>query len=95
MQKKSHIRFLKVSRGVPATLVFPPGSLKKSYHILHQNIVPAKSKKEAMLIANRFIDDINEDRLDINKIVHFNPEYKIKVRKSSTQIGAFFIGGKR
>ena len=57
--------------------------------------VPAKSKKEAMLIANRFIDDINEDRLDINKIVQFNPEYKIKVRKSSTQIGAFFIGGKR
>ena len=57
--------------------------------------VPAESKKEAMLIANRFIDDIKEDRLDINKIVHFNPEYKIKVRKSSTQIGAFFIGGKR
>ena len=60
--------------------------------VLH---VPAKNKKEAMLIANRFIDDINEDKLDINKIVQFNPEYKIKVRKSSTQIGAFFIGGKR
>ena len=56
--------------------------------------VPAKNKKEAMNIANRFIEDLDESNININKFIHFNPEYKIKVRPS-TQRSAFFIGGKK
>ena len=56
--------------------------------------VPAKNKKEAMSIANRFIEDLDESNININKFIHFNPEYKIKVRPS-TQRSAFFIGGKK
>ncbi len=56
--------------------------------------VPAKNKKEAMDIAERFIDDLDESNININKFIHFNPEYKIKVRPSA-QRSAFFIGGKR
>ena len=56
--------------------------------------VPAKNKKEAKNIAERFIDDLDESNININKFIHFNPEYKIKVR-SSTQKGVFFIGGNR
>ena len=55
--------------------------------------VPAKNKKEAMNIANRFIEDLDESNININKFIHFNPEYKIKVRPS-TRKSAFFNGGK-
>ena len=41
--------------------------------------VPAKNKKQATKLAERFIDDVYEENLDINKIIKFNPEYKIKV----------------
>lgn len=57
--------------------------------------VPAKNKEEALKKAERFIDDIIEERIDINKIIRFNPEYKIKARPRSTNRSAFFIGGKR
>lgn len=57
--------------------------------------VPAKNKKEALKKAERFIDDIIEERIDINKIIRFNPEYKIKASSCSTKRSAFFIGGKR
>ena len=56
--------------------------------------VPAKNKKEAMNIANRFIEDLDESNININKFIHFNPEYKIKVRPS-TQRSAFLLEGKR
>ena len=56
--------------------------------------VPAKNKKEAMNIAERFIYDLDESNININKFIHFKPEYKIKVRPS-TQRSAFFIGGKK
>ena len=56
--------------------------------------VPAKNKKEAMNIAERFIDDLDDSNININNFIHFEPEYKIKVRPS-TRRSAFFIGGKR
>ena len=56
--------------------------------------VPAKNKKEAIKVAERFIDDLDESSININNFIHFNPEYKIKVRPS-TRKSAFFIGGKR
>ncbi len=56
--------------------------------------VPAKNKKEAMNIAERFIDDLDDSNINISKFIHFNPEYKIKIRPS-TQKSAFFIGGKK
>ena len=56
--------------------------------------VPANNKKEAMNIAERFIDDLDESNININNFIHFNPDYKIKVRPS-TRKSAFFIGGKR
>lgn len=45
--------------------------------------VPAKNKGEATAIAERFIDDVNEEKININKIIKFNPEYKIKARLKS------------
>jgi len=56
--------------------------------------VPAKNKKEAIDIAERFIDDLDESNININKFIYFNPEYKIKVRPS-TRKSAFLFGGKR
>ena len=57
--------------------------------------VPAKNKKEAINIAERFIYDLDESKINIHKIIHFNPEYTIKVRPCSTRLSAFFNGGKR
>lgn len=57
--------------------------------------VPAKNKKEALKKAERFIDDIEEEKIDINKIIRFNPEYEIKARPRSTNKSAFFNGRKR
>lgn len=57
--------------------------------------VPAKNKKEAIKIAERFINDINQENIDINKIIKFEPKFEIKVKPKSTQKSVFFIGGKR
>ena len=57
--------------------------------------VPARNKRQATKIAERFIDDVYEENLDINKIIKFNPEYKIKVKQGSTHGSAFFNGIKR
>lgn len=43
--------------------------------------VPAKNKKLAKEIAEGFIDDILNEKLDIGKIIKYNPEFKIKVRE--------------
>jgi len=56
--------------------------------------VPAKNKKAAKEIAERFIDDIEHEKIDINSVIEFNPEYRIRVRTGSTNDSAFFIGGK-
>lgn len=56
--------------------------------------VPARNKKEAVQIAERFIDDINCEEININKIIKFNPDFKIKVRPS-TRRSAFFNGRKK
>ncbi len=53
--------------------------------------VPAKSKKEAIKRAERLIDDVNNESIDIDKLISWNPEYKIKVKRSSTKRGAFFM----
>ena len=55
--------------------------------------VPAKNKKDAVSRAERLIDDMNRERIDIDRLISWNPEYKIKIKKSSTKKGAFFIGG--
>ena len=55
--------------------------------------VPARNKKEAIQIAERFIDDINCEDININKIIKFNPDFKIKVRPN-TRRSAFFNGRK-
>lgn len=57
--------------------------------------VPARNKRQATKIAERFIDDLYEENLDINNIIKFNPEYKIKVKQGSTRGSAFFNGIKR
>jgi len=43
--------------------------------------VPAKNKKLAKEIAEGFIDDVLDEKLDIGKIIKYNPEFKIKVRE--------------
>ena len=43
--------------------------------------VPAKNKKFAKEIAEGFIDDVLDEKLDIGKIIKYNPEFKIKVRE--------------
>ena len=43
--------------------------------------VPAKNKKIAKEIAEGFIDDVLDEKLDIGKIIKYNPEFKIKVRE--------------
>ena len=74
---------------------------KKDYIIYIKKVttsvirVPARNKKEAINIAERFIDDIDESSIDINRIINFNPEFKLRVKPCSTHISAFFIGGKR
>lgn len=45
--------------------------------------VPAKNKKEAIAIAERFIDDSKDEQIEIDKIIKFNPEYKFKARLKS------------
>ena len=57
--------------------------------------VPANNRRQAKKIAERFVDDVYEENLDINKIIKFNPEYKIKVKQGSTHGSAFFNGIKR
>ena len=56
--------------------------------------VPAKNKKEAVRIAERFINDIKHENININSIIEYDPEFKIKVKMNSTHGSAFFIGGK-
>ncbi len=56
--------------------------------------VPAKNKKEALKRAERLIDDINVEKIDIDNLISWNPEYKIKIKKSSTTKGAFLMKGK-
>ena len=56
--------------------------------------VPAKNKKEAVRIAERFINDIKHENININSIIEYDPEFKIKVKTNSTHGSAFFIGGK-
>ena len=56
--------------------------------------VPAKSKKEAIKRAERLVDDLNNENINIDNLISWNPEYKIKIKKSSTKKGAFFNGGK-
>jgi len=56
--------------------------------------VPAKNKKEAVNRAERLIDDLNSDNIDIDRLISWNPEYKIKIKKSSTNKGAFLMKGK-
>lgn len=56
--------------------------------------VPAKNKKEAVRIAERFINDIKHENININSIIEYDPEFKIKVKTNSTHRSAFFIGGK-
>ena len=53
-----------------------------------------KNKKEAIKIAERFVDDIKHEKIDINSIIEFNPEFRIRVKPGSTSNSAFFIGGK-
>ena len=48
--------------------------------------VPANNKGEAIAIAERFIDDVNDEKININKIIKFNPEYKIKARLKSHKL---------
>ena len=43
--------------------------------------VPAKNKKLAKEIAEGFIDDVLDEKLDIGNIIQYNPEFKIKVRE--------------
>lgn len=43
--------------------------------------VPAKNKKLAKEIAEGFIDDVLDEKLNIGKIIKYNPEFKIKVRE--------------
>ena len=43
--------------------------------------VPAKNKKLAKEIAECFIDDVLDEKLNIGKIIKYNPEFKIKVRE--------------
>ena len=43
--------------------------------------MPAKNKKLAKEIAEGFIDDVLDEKLDIGKIIKYNPEFKIKVRE--------------
>lgn len=43
--------------------------------------VPAKNKKLAKEIAEGFIDDLLDEKLDIGNIIQYNPEFKIKVRE--------------
>lgn len=57
--------------------------------------VPARNKKEAVRIVERFINDIKQEDININSIIKYDPEFKIKVKKNSTHGSAFFIGGKR
>ena len=57
--------------------------------------VPAKNKKEAIKRAERLIEDVVKDKIDVDRLISWNPEYTIKVKKSSTQRSAFFIGGKK
>ena len=52
--------------------------------------VPAKNKKEAVQIAERFIDDIYCEKININTIIKFNPDFRIKVRPS-THKSVFFM----
>lgn len=56
--------------------------------------VPAKNKKAAVRIAERFINDIKHENININSIIEYDPEFKIKVKTNSTHGSAFFIGGK-
>ncbi len=56
--------------------------------------VPARNRKEALQIAERFIDDINFEEINIDKIIKFNPDFKIKVRPR-TRRSAFFNGRKK
>ena len=56
--------------------------------------VPAKNKKEALKRTERLIDDINVEKIDIDNLISWNPEYKIKIKKSSTTKGAFLMKGK-
>jgi len=43
--------------------------------------VVAKNKKEAYETTERLIDDIYDENIDINKIISWNPRYKIKIKK--------------
>lgn len=43
--------------------------------------VPARNKKLAKEIAEGFIDDVLNEKLDIGNIINYNPEFKIKVRE--------------
>ena len=43
--------------------------------------VPAKNKKLSKEIAEGFIDDVLDEKLNIGKIIKYNPEFKIKVRE--------------
>lgn len=43
--------------------------------------VPAKNKKLAKEISEGFIDDVLDEKLNIGKIIKYNPEFKIKVRE--------------
>jgi len=56
--------------------------------------VPAKNKKEAIKRAERLVDDLNNENINIDNLISWNPEYKIKIKKSSTNKSAFFNGGK-
>ena len=56
--------------------------------------VPAKNKKEAIKRAERLIDDVVKDKIDVDRLISWNPEYTIKVKKSSTQRGTFLMKGK-